>query len=116
MIVCGIVEHLNSLSPSLNNKFIVCFCLQFIINIKVYYINWTTMKKLSFKEYYESKQQLLEAITNIPSTINTYVIKKYCKVPVIIENQKEFITFKPKDIIKIIWEYVTPKTPTVKNI
>ena len=73
------------------------------------------MKKLSFKEYYESKTQLLKASENIPKVINEYLVKKYCKIPVIINEEKEFISLKPKDVIKILWEF-NQGVPTAKNI
>lgn len=73
------------------------------------------MKRLSFKEYYESKNQLLQASENIPKVINEYLIKKYCKIPVIINEEKDFVTLKPKDVIKILWEFHND-VPTAKKI
>ena len=49
------------------------------------------MTQLSFKEYYESKQQLIKASeSNVRMTIE-YTVLKYCKVPVINEKlEKEY--------------------------
>lgn len=66
-----------------------------------------TMTKLSFKEYYEAKQQLLKASTENVRSVVDYSVTKYCKVPVVGEGSltKEYIPFKPKDKIRILWEY-----------
>ncbi len=74
------------------------------------------MKKLSFKEYYESKELLRSAILEFPKTTNEYVVKKYCKLPILLEGEKEFIALKPRDIIKIQWEFIQPNSPTAKTI
>ena len=64
------------------------------------------MTQLSFKEYYESKQQLIKASeSNVRMTIE-YTVLKYCKVPVINEQlEKEYIPFKPKDSVRMMWEF-----------
>lgn len=75
------------------------------------------MKKITFKEYYESKEQLLKASNNLPKIINEYIIKKYCKIPVLTqENKKDYVPLKPKDVIKILWEFQDVKNPQVKHI
>jgi hypothetical protein len=63
------------------------------------------MNKLSFKEYYESKDRLLQASKDVPRVITEYIVKKYCKVPIVAESTKEYISLKPKDVIKILWEF-----------
>ena len=75
--------------------------------------------KLDFKKYYESKKKLLEAIDSSPRIRLKYKLNKYCKVPLqesIDSTQKTYVSFKPDDIIEILWEYDTPDNPTVKYI
>ena len=65
------------------------------------------MKRLSFKEYYESKKRLLSACESIPRIRNEYRLTKYCKFPVfesMDSDEKTYISFKPKDQIEILWE------------
>ncbi len=77
--------------------------------------------KLSFKEYYESKQLLRSACDIIPRIKNEYRLKKYCKVPVfesLNSNKRIYISFKPKDRIEVLWEAVNEHDdyPTAKHI
>lgn len=76
------------------------------------------MKQLSFKEYYQSKELLKKAgVENIRTTVE-YSITKYCKIPVIESfntNEKQYISLKPKDTIKILWEYES-ETPVLKRL
>jgi hypothetical protein len=77
------------------------------------------MKKLSFKEYYESKQQLLKASANLPQVTVEYVVKKYCKIPIQVEGDgKDYVALKPKDVVRILWEFPNPKSasPSAKNM
>ena len=65
--------------------------------------------KLSFKEYYESKQKLLFACESVPRVRSTYRLNKYCKIPVfesLDSDEKVYIAFKPKDRIEVLWEGV----------
>jgi predicted transcriptional regulator len=74
-------------------------------------------KKLSFKEYYESKESLLLANANLPKVVNEYVVKKYCKLPVLDENnKKDYISLKPKDLVQVLWEFNDIKNPQAKKI
>jgi hypothetical protein len=73
-------------------------------------------KKLTFKEYYESKEKLLQASKNLPRVVIEYVVKKYCKLPVIAESDKDYISLKPKDIVKILWEFNDLKNPQAQKI
>ena len=74
------------------------------------------MKKLTFKEYYESKEALLQASLNLPKIVTEYIVKKYCKLPVILEADKDYIPLKPKDAVKILWEFHGDDTVHVKSI
>ncbi len=62
------------------------------------------MKNLSFKEYYESKQRLLQEATSSVVFKTTHDVYKYCKVPLLLEDNKTHISFKPKDIIIVEWQ------------
>jgi hypothetical protein len=79
------------------------------------------MKKLSFREYYESKKKLLSAGDTIPRIRTEYVLTKYCKVPVydsLDTDVKTYISFKPKDAIGVLWERSseTDEFPAAKHI
>lgn len=64
------------------------------------------MSKLSFKQYYEAKEQL-RAAANSNQTVNSeYEMTKYCKFPVLSEDDKEYIALKPKDKVSVVWEYI----------
>lgn len=73
--------------------------------------------KLTFKEYYESKEKLLQASKNCPKIITEYIVKKYCRIPILDgKNNKDYISLKPKDVLNILWEFNDIKNPCVKNI
>lgn len=75
------------------------------------------MKYLSFKDYYTSKELLKRAgVDNVRATIE-YSITKYCKIPVVesFNDDKKYISLKPKDTIKISWEYESD-TPILKKL
>lgn len=74
-------------------------------------------KKLTFKEYYESKERLKEASQSVPKTIVEYTVKKYCKLPILTEkNDKGYLSLKPKDGIKILWEFNDIKKPAIRAV
>ena len=75
------------------------------------------MKHLSFKDYYENKEILKKAgISNIRTHLE-YSITKYCKIPVVesFEKDKIYLSLKPKDSVKILWEYESD-TPILKRL
>lgn len=80
------------------------------------------MDKLTFKQYLESKEQLLQAIKNTPVSIVEYEVKKYCSLA--INEDIDPISFKPKNKLLIEWRYDDVHNPTpisarvigVKNI
>ena len=75
------------------------------------------MKHLSFKQYYDSKEQLKKAgVENIRSHVE-YSITKYCKIPVMesFNDEKVYLSLKPKDTVKILWEYES-ETPILKKL
>ena len=63
------------------------------------------MNKLSFKDYLESKKQLLQAIKESPIQTVNYDITTYCKLIVGEKDDKQTISLKPKQSIVIEWEY-----------
>lgn len=76
-----------------------------------------TTEKLTFKQFYEqSKAQLVEAANNVPVSHTTYVIKRYCKLPILVENEKEFISLKPKQRLVVEWEYRDQTNPTPLSV
>lgn len=75
-------------------------------------------RELSFSEYYKSKQKLLESAEDSPRIYSQYNIKTYRKVPLLEDydsTEKVYISFKPKDSIKILWEYENVYFPTARN-
>lgn len=61
---------------------------------------------ISFKEYIESKNILKNAAEDFAKLKISYIVNKYCKIPVTedFEGEKKYIQFKPKDTIEIFWE------------
>lgn len=75
-------------------------------------------KKLSFKEYMASKEQLLEAAkTNIPEQTVNYSVRKYCKL-VLGESKTEkmYIPLKPNHQVSVKWLYDDLENPTPLEI
>lgn len=74
------------------------------------------MKKLTFKEYLESKNQLKEAVKNQPIQQATYVVRKYCKLPVLINEEKQLTSLKPKHEITVKWVYEDINKPIIVSV
>lgn len=75
------------------------------------------MEKLTFKQYLESKEQLLKAIHNTPTSIMEYEVCKYCSLTVgDVETEKEVISLKPKHKLLVEWQYNDINNPTPINI
>lgn len=74
-------------------------------------------KKLTFKEYLDSKQTLREAVNNTPHRVATYQVNRYCKL-VIGESKecKQQINLKPKQKILVEWQYDNLENPTIIGI
>ena len=73
------------------------------------------MEKLTFKQYLESREQLLKAIENTPISIVEYEVHKYCSLTVgEAESEKQSIGLKPKHKILVEWTYddINHPTPT----
>lgn len=75
------------------------------------------MEKLSFKQFLDSKEQLLRAIENPPVNVVEYEIRKYCTLYVGESKEaKELISLKPKNKIIIEWLYEDLNDPQPINI
>lgn len=75
----------------------------------------------TFKEYLDSKQVLIEALSKTALTTNRYVLKTYCKIPVLdLENadtiERTEISLKPKQTIILECSWPTYQTPIVHSI
>lgn len=65
------------------------------------------MQKISFKQYFESKQRLKAAGEDCPKYFQEYVVSKYCKLPLLEDinsEEKVYVALKPKDKVEIFWE------------
>jgi len=62
--------------------------------------------KLTFKQYLESKERLLEQLKKSPIRVATYNVKRYCRIPVgELKEAKEYIPLKPKQRVVVEWKY-----------
>lgn len=74
-------------------------------------------KKLTFKDYLDSKEKLREAVEKTPQRIASYAVRKYCKLVVGESKEtKEYISLKPKHNVLVEWLYNDIDNPTVINI
>lgn len=75
------------------------------------------MRKLTFKDYMNSKEKLRQAIAETPVASSTYVVKKYCKLRLgeSTETRQE-ISLKPKQRIVVEWRYDDIKNPEPESI
>ncbi len=74
-------------------------------------------QKLTFKEYFESKRQLRDAIETTPRQTFTYTVRKYCKLALgDAKQEKTQIVLKPGHIIIVEWLYLTLEAPTVQTV
>lgn len=75
------------------------------------------MEKLTFRQYLESKEQLLNAINNVPTSVVEYEVKKYCSLPVgETEDEKQVIGLKPRHKLVVEWRYDNPSQPSPEAI
>lgn len=75
------------------------------------------MEKLTFKQYLEENKKLREAVTNVPVQSVTYVVNKYCKIPVgDSKEDKEFVALKPKHKVVVEWRYDSIDNPHALKI
>lgn len=62
------------------------------------------MTKLSFKDYYESKKSLLGQSDATVIFRTKHDVYKYCKVPFSLNENKVYVSFKPKDVLIVEWQ------------
>ena len=75
------------------------------------------MEKLTFKQYLDSKDQLLKAIENTPVSIVEYEVSKYCSLTLgESEDSKMVINLKPKQKVILEWHYITIANPTPEYV
>jgi hypothetical protein len=75
------------------------------------------MDKLTFKQYLETKHQLVEALDKTPKHKIKYKINKYCKIVVgESKDHKEYINLKPKNHIIVEWLYEDENNPSIHSI
>jgi hypothetical protein len=72
--------------------------------------------RLTFKEYLESKEKLLEAIKSSPVQKSSYNVSKYCKLVVFNEDQKQTILLKPGHQVIVEWIYDNLADPQPVNL
>jgi hypothetical protein len=73
--------------------------------------------KQTFKQYLESKEQLMRAIENVPVTIVEYEVRKYCTIVVGEDvDSSTVIQLKPKQKIIVKWIYENPLSPSVDHV
>lgn len=69
-------------------------------------------RKLTFKEYMESKDCLHAAVKEIPKTVVEYEVKKYCNFPIGQSSNKQQIKLKPRNKLLISWMCEDRENPT----
>ncbi|PPD55701.1 MAG: hypothetical protein CTY12_00145 [Methylotenera sp.] len=75
------------------------------------------MAHLTFKQYLESREQLLKAIENTPTAVIEYEVKKYCTLAVgENDTEKELVSLKPTQKIIVEWRYDDINNPTPLSI
>lgn len=75
------------------------------------------MRKLTFKEYLDSKAKLLEAIQETPVVSSTYVVKKYCKIRLGESKEtRQEVALKPKQRIIVEWRYDDIENPEPESV
>lgn len=73
--------------------------------------------KLTFKQYYDSKEILKRAGVENVRTFIEYSVTKYCKIPVLesYDSDKQYYSLKPKDIVQVLWEF-EDQVPILKKM
>ena len=71
------------------------------------------MDKLTFKQYLDSRSQLLEAVNRPPKSKIVYQIKKYCTLK--LYEGDTGLGLKPGNQLTVEWDYANPQSPTPLN-
>lgn len=61
--------------------------------------------KYSFSDFLIAKNELINCGEKAPTTCVSYVSKKYVKLPLLQEGAEQQVPIKPKDLIKVLWEF-----------
>lgn len=70
------------------------------------------MKKLSFREYLESKETLRKAVEKTPIITTEYVVNKYCSLTIGGNKaERERVPLKPNNKVLIEWEFADIEHP-----
>lgn len=60
--------------------------------------------KLTFKEYYQNKQFLLNEASSTVYFSTVHDVSKYCKIPLLEVADKVYLSLKPRDRLLIEWK------------
>jgi len=76
-----------------------------------------SIKHLTFKEYLNSKEQLIDSLKNEPIAIEEYEVSNYCKISLGESiKDKSVIMLKPNDSIQVEWNYTNKKYPQCLSV
>jgi len=71
-----------------------------------------SIKHLTFKEYINSKEQLIDSLKNEPVGVQNYVVSNYCKLSIGESiKDKNIQLLKPNDNIQVEWNYSNKESP-----
>ena len=74
-------------------------------------------KHLTFKEYLNSKEQLIDSLKNEPVGVQNYVVSNYCKISIGESiREKSIMLLKPNDSIQVEWNYSDKESPKCVSI
>lgn len=71
--------------------------------------------KPTFKQFIDSKSQLLEAMNDIPISLIEYNVSTYCHLSALKDN-KEKINLRPRYKLIVEWQYLDLYDPTPLSI
>lgn len=71
--------------------------------------------KHSFKQYLDSRRQLVEAANSVPRATISYTPKKYCSLQLLENDTEHTLGIKPRHEIIVEWQYDNINLPTITN-
>lgn len=76
------------------------------------------MSQLTFKQYIESREQLLKVVKKPPVVIHEHSVVKYCSIPVNEADGENKVTvhLKPKNKMIVEWDYANKESPVPLSI
>jgi len=76
-----------------------------------------SIKHLTFKEYLDSKEQLIDSLKNEPIAIKEYVVSNYCKISLGESiKDKNVLMLKPNDTVNVEWNYTDKNAPQCLSV